>query len=426
MFGEHKYAIAPKWLQEAEVFNGWYPAWSDEVIRERLPGFPVIVRGGDREHDTDWIRKAHAEGIRVILYLSYHTWRWKFEPDEDKRDALTEGEIQRIKESEKKIGDIRELEDWALVSHPEWILYDEDGNAPSPFEPSYQGGTIREPCMNTPGVVEACLELTKALMDGGADGIFVDNVHPSPECYGPRFGKHEHIEPDRSNLEMYKVLLGKVRELVKSYGEDKIVMLNSGDADLQFAPYGDCLMWESYICSHAWNNHRPDWEGVRHIAEEFGDYVRGGGTVGALSYVGHTTYGAKEDAFWSYVCARLSGFLWADWFTSKDTDGWGLYRVRLGRPMGEMREIQGVWYRLFEHGCVALNPEGEGSPPEQLAMIPPRTAALPVGRDRLTFTDCYTGTSIPVQQGKLVLTILPCSARVYSVSYTHLTLPTKA
>ena len=57
MFGEQKYAIAPRWLQEAEAFNGWYPAWTDEIIRERLPGFPVIVR--DREHDAEWIQKAH-------------------------------------------------------------------------------------------------------------------------------------------------------------------------------------------------------------------------------------------------------------------------------------------------------------------------------------------------------------------------------
>ena len=65
---------------------------------------------------------------------------------------------------------------------------------------------------------------------------------------------------------------------------------------------------------------------MRRIAEEFGDYVKGGGTIGALSYVGHTPYGAQEDAFWSYACARLLGFLWADWFTSEDPDGSAIFQ----------------------------------------------------------------------------------------------------
>ena len=84
--------------------------------------------------------------------------------------------------------------------------------------------------------------------------------------------------------------------------------------------------------------------------------------------------------------------------------------------MGEMREIQGVWYRLFEQGCVVVNPEGEGKPSEQLAMIPPRTMAIPVGRGHSIFTDCYAGTSVPVQQGKLEVTIPPCSGRVFEVT----------
>ena len=64
-------------------------------------------------------------------------------------------------------------------------------------------------------------------MDLGVDGIFIDNCAPVSECYGDKFGKHKHLD-DKTNTEMYYELLKKIYPVVKSYGNDKIVMQNTG------------------------------------------------------------------------------------------------------------------------------------------------------------------------------------------------------
>ena len=82
-----------------------------------------------------------------------------------------------------------------------------------------------------------------------------------------------------------------------------------------------------------------------------------GKQVQALSYLGHTPYGIKEDALFCYATARLAGFVWNGGFAVSQPEVASLYRLRLGKPLGGEVEEGGVYWRAFEAGLVAVNPE---------------------------------------------------------------------
>ena len=98
-------------------------------------------------------------------------------------------------------------------------------------------------------------------------------------------------------------------------------MLNSGGVRTEYFPYGDALMWESYCKPKVSVNEanifggaerRHDWNKIKQAAEEFKPYIESGKAILALSYVGGATpEQCKDNAFYAYACARLSGFLWA-------------------------------------------------------------------------------------------------------------------
>jgi len=127
------------------------------------------------------------------------------------------------------------------------------------------------------------LEGVKGIMEMGFDGLFIDNVHPEAECYGPEHGKHGHLNPDKNNADTYKMLLSQIRPLVKSYGQDKAVVLNSGGVRKEYFPDGDALMWESYIFGSAERRH--DWNRIKQAAEELKPYIESGKALLALSYL---------------------------------------------------------------------------------------------------------------------------------------------
>ena len=60
---------APEWFRRAEVYNGWYQPWSDEVVKNHLKGLPLVV---GVPHTREWIDKAHAQGVKVIPYVSFY------------------------------------------------------------------------------------------------------------------------------------------------------------------------------------------------------------------------------------------------------------------------------------------------------------------------------------------------------------------
>jgi hypothetical protein len=406
------FLAAPKWWRDEEAYAGWYQEISEDALRQiKDKGLRVVVTSarGELRH---WTEIAHRLGLRLLPYVSFHTWRWRFSPEEGKEQLADPGLLGSFEFARKHVGEVRWLEYWALAVHPEWMLLDAEGKPVSPFGPEYQAGSIREPCIDTEGVSEACLGLVTMLLEEGADGLFVDNVHPSGVCSGEKLGRHKHLHPNWTNTEAYTELLRKVREAVRKYGKDKIVMLNSGDPRAQFAGVGDSLMWESFLFDGG-ERLRTGFEVVLGAAASWEPYIRAGGTIAALSYIGGATPQArKANAFYAYACAKLCGFHFSDWFTADGTGAEVLYRLRLGKPTCALEEHEGIFVRRYEKGLVLVNPEGDGQDTGTMETLPPHRVALAVPSGWSELVDVYEGTTHRPVRGRVRVAIPPRSGRV--------------
>lgn len=366
----------PLWWREEELFGHtegrWDPALADSPIRVFFGGYPA--------DDPASYAAANAAGKHILHYVSF----------------MTHCHLPRAQTASKR--DPQFLEYWSLVDHPEWRLVNEQGLTVNVFMPEYQASTIRELCLNAPGAMEACLNLARSFMEAGAGGIFVDNVHPSTHCHGPEFGRHEHVYPDQNNQECLHRLLSRLRRLVKSYGEDKLVMLNSGGPNAYYADVGDALMWESYAYTYTEGGQRVlNPAAIRAAADYWRHYVdEEGGVIAALSYIqADAQHSERENAFYAYVGAKLSHFHWMG-------DGAPeLHLVRLGRPLAYIEDVGPLWVRRYENGLVVMNPTGEAV--EQ---------TLPWPRTESPW-DLFAGEPIAPQEGQFSVRIPPESGRVY-------------
>jgi hypothetical protein len=254
-------------------------------------------------------------------------------------------------------------QDIDLRQHPEWIEIDEQGRKQrTGFWESEDAKNMYVTCPNVRGYVEALEAWVRKLMDLGAGGIFIDNIARRAPCYGEKFGIHEHMYPDQ-NLAFAK-LLERIRAVVKSYGEDKAVLVNSASpATLpeEFWAHVDCDMAESYICTWVSKDRWFDWHDHWFaMGEAVQPRLAAGKCVIALSYLGHTPYGIKEDAYFCYASARLGGLIWAaGGDILKDNPARRLYDIRLGRPQGPAQRSGEVYYRCFERGMVVVNPTAQ-------------------------------------------------------------------
>jgi hypothetical protein len=239
-------------------------------------------------------------------------------------------------------------------------------------------------------------------MDLGVDGLFIDNIHPHKECFGEKLGKHRHVQPGADNEETFKEVLDLVYKCVKGYGKDKLVMTNPGGVHPGYWYCSDAMMWESYIVGSA-SKERADWKWIMMMAESCQQAIAQGKAVVALSYFGkarrdHVT----DDAFFCYACARLSGFLWADWFTlPKDNPAQALFRIRLGAAAGAMENSAGLYLRRFAKGLVTVNPTDAA-----------KSVEVKIGPGR-RLKDVYTGAPLSVRGSKVALALPPQSGRVF-------------
>lgn len=275
-----------------------------------------------------------------------------------------------------------------LVNHPDWICIDKDGKD----VPSIWGSNNGHPglfytCFHQQGLHDAALAQVRKLMEMGADGVFIDNAGPVAECFGAQFGKHRHPETG-SNTKMYQRLQQEVYELVKSFGTDRIVMINSGIIPEQWA-WSDAQMWESCICGAGTAERMQEWIELEYEGRIHAEAVRHG----------------KVPVILSYLDARLYGFPWADWFTLSKTDhdkrlAKATYVARLGKPLGPPKQSGKVWYREFEKGLVVLNPESTTI----YCVVPVRSTG--------SFDDAGYDRTFVSSAGKLRLEMLPESGRV--------------
>lgn len=358
----------PKWLNEAEICDGWYKGWDDEII-SYMKDMPFVV--GFHVLGKEALQKAHAKRAKVLLYVTFY----QMPPDEYYQHA-------NVKE------------------HPDWICIHADGKEGISSLREIDNRNWVTVCPNSPGFREYALKTARLLMARGADGIFVDNGYPDVECEAPKFNRHKHVYPDKDNIYAYRKLLEDVRAVVKEYGEDKIVIVNRGNPEEQWVGACDGQMWESFICSWAWDNR---WEERRILkwGQSAISFRERGCPIVALSYIGHTKNSPREDAYYCYAWARLFGFIWADWFTAKDCAR-DLYVLRLGKPLGPMKTEDGYFSREFEYGLIVVSSQSKG-------------ASFKIsGKDHPKVLDCFNAVHLKAgPSGDYEITLDPAQGRAY-------------
>ena len=246
-----------------------------------------------------------------------------------------------------------------LRVHPDWIQIDEKGNRiRSPFWVSEDMKNEYKVCPNNKDFQDAMVAYIQKLMEMGADGIFLDCVVPQTPCYGPKFGLHKHMIEDQNQA--FANLLKRTRAVIKKYRSEGALICNSGYINgmpKEYLPYMDADMAESYILSWVSKDRMGDWKDWQKKGHDLQPYIRAGKAIQALSFLGFTPYGIRNDAYFSYASARLSGLVWNGGTPVSNPEVADIYRLRLGAPLTDEREENGVYYRAFERGLVALNPD---------------------------------------------------------------------
>jgi hypothetical protein len=319
---------APDWLMDSESYAiGYEPAGWDALAASKVAFVthcPV---------NREFFERAHALGIRCFPYVTFY-----------------QGNADRS------------YEDLNLKDHPEFIEVDAEGNlVRTGFWTSEDAKNMYTTCPNVQGYQDAMVAWVRRIMELGADGVFVDNLAHRQPCHGPKFGKHEHLYEDQDHA--FAMLLKRVRELILQYRPDGAILGNSA-APLwlprEFWKYLDADMMESYICTWVSKERWFDWGEHWHAnGVKLQPFIAAGKQIQCLSYLGHTPYGVREDAFYCYASARLGGFVWNGGRPLSDADTALLYQIRLGQPLTDEQEENGVWFRFFERGLVALNPDKE-------------------------------------------------------------------
>jgi hypothetical protein len=357
-------ARAPDWLRDADVCVGW----ADDVI-----GKSSLVIGVPARKSS--ITKVHGDGARAIVrvdftqFVNSETQTGKLVPDEADPDGLLD-----------------------LAKHPDWVCIDSQGN---PRKSARGLGT----CLHQPDLRQAVLTYVCNIMNLGADGILVDNAVPIPECYAPKFDKHTHPNPDASNTGELEALSREIYKLVKSLGDDKIVILNSGIAPSLWSCC-DAQMWEGFRFDQGSSEPVNEWSELQYLAEEHADAVRHGKALIVLPHFSSVPADQrKKDFLYIYAFTRLYGWLMA---CSPDTQklAESTRAVQLGKPLDEVKPTGDALYRVFEKGIVALNPTRTSL-----------TVSLPIPHDG-KLTDVAYDRELLGSGGKVEMDMAPESGRV--------------
>src|ERR1051325_228889 len=301
---------APDWLVQSETyaFGSGTNAW--EALAASKVAF-VTHCPANREY----FQRLHALGIRAFPYVTFY-----------QGFATTTYEGLNLKD------------------HPEFIEIDAEGNLKrTGFWESEDAKNMYTTCPAVPQYQDAMVAWVRRIMELGADGVFVDNLSSRVPCFGAKFGKHKHVAEDPNHA--FAIMLKRVREVVKQYKPDGAVLGNSADPTTlphEFWQHLDAEMLESYICTWVSKDRWFDWSQHWHQkGVQLEPFIKAGKQVQALSYLGHTSYGVREDAFFCYATARLAGFVWNGGLPLTDPDTAVLYRIRLGPPLAAERAEKG-------------------------------------------------------------------------------------
>ncbi len=388
-------APAPKWLREAEIYNLYYRSaadWTEEVVRTKLKGFPFI---SGSTPDKTALERCHAAGVKLTHYVVY--------------TCLLETAMQ-VREGGSVYSEWSESLDCAtrdLKDHPDWVCIDAKGEIQKDAwgQAHHHPGLLNR-CLHQKGLHEAAVRQVRMLMDLGYDGVFIDLAGPTVECYGPKFGKHEHADGRATNTEAYDDLMREVYQAVKRAGPERIVIQNTCTATLASQwKYTDAQMLEAFPYGDGSAELRSTWPEMEWIAARNAEAARRGKVVVLLPYFGAgDVEKVKQAALLSFAYAEMSGFLWADGFSFAAVKGaeaaaGELYKARLGKPVGEVKKQGAIVYRVFGKGVAVVNPTGEAAKVE-----------VPVGG--ATVRDVGYGRDLEAEGGKVRIEVAGEAGRV--------------
>jgi len=422
---------APEWLQNTDMIT-WAP-WFTSIDKPNTQN--DIWSGYDIELEDVWVEKivrlANVNGLKKVHEQVLKVKNGTFDGKSIKGVPL----ISHVPVSEIAFKQAHEQgfrvipyvhftdihtfyadQDIFPFQHPEVLLTDADGK----WVNILMDGTYRFNrfliCTNNPVYCKLSLAYIKKIMDWGADGLFIDNVDHRQECFAPDFTikdpefapyVHEHLFPENTNDYAYSRFLESVYKLVKSYGDDKIVVLNSG-IGTEFQKNGDCCMWESFIYGgNEWEGRQPEqsWEKIKESAIQNEWYLRSGRRITALSYLNPTSKEVKDDAFWAFSAARLVDFIW--WAELKGTGAEILYQTHLGKALEPLNDTNGLSFRIFENGIIVLN---DSTDKANLKLL------LPASFKSNRLIDIYNSVSVPIKNKKIEIAVPQKSARIYFAS----------
>jgi len=414
---------APEWLRDSDMITHNHSVWKNykftlkdtlmtRIVRVRAGNSPVQITehypvetvdgidGSDIKgvplishvpHSQKAFEEAHKQGFRVIPYVHFMCIH-SFYADQDV----------------------------FLFQHPEILLKDKDGKwVHTPMDGSERLYRFLT-CANSPAYWNLSLAYIKKLMDWGADGVFIDNVGLRKPCFGTDFNvpenssrknpefenyTHEHLFPDASHDYAWDRMLQAIRLLVKSYGQDKIIIINSG-IGTPFQKNGDCCMWESFIYSWAWEGRRHSWSDVKKRAQDNEWFLNAGRKITALSFLDPSRKEAKEDAFWAFSAAKLADFIW--WASLNGTGAEILYQAHLGKTLGPLVEKNGIAFRIYENGVIVLNDNDTDQSVE---------ITVPANLKIRNLKDLFNNQQlVQLRNKKLKVTIPKSASRVYVIS----------
>ncbi len=425
--------VAPKWLAEAELTYR-IPADVDfkQFLKEKgleKPDFAIAVGGVGAKDITE---KCHEIGCKVLPYMTYSN-RYLREDEED--------------------------QGWnfRLAEHPELAIYNEKSVRERSLFADSVDPRRTEICPNTHEMVQAAEREVEAVMESGADGLFLDHGFGPTKCYGEALGVHRHIyheediaglpesylryspgDPDAPNDDplgtyAYAMLLRHLQKnVLDKHGNENVLMLNTtywpfyySSAPLKkfvmYAPRRPRIvpgvLWDASHCAMV-ESHvvvpeeliRPDsserrpmrwgnfnlWHRIDKTPKKYRDV--GKRTI-CLPYFGDAKAGEfREDAFYCYALGKLHDMIW---MSGPDGPGGEFCKFRMGKPLEDDYRFQdGILYRLFENGAVAVNPDAIE-----------RETGLEVPVEKAT--DLFTGEQVSCRNKVLDATVPPEGGRVY-------------
>lgn len=356
------------YLVAAEHIGAGCPKIPEELDTPSWKGYDILTHTPPEKR---WNDELHKRGIKAMPYL---TLNYQY------------------------IGS--DIAGWDAETTPDCIIIDQLGR--NQLHQNYlrnDGKLIYEICPNTKKARDIYLKKAEERIKSGADGLFLDNASPARKCWGPDFGRHKHIHagekipqadfhtgfcyPKSAKSNMLEIPIGdseqtyatamlikEIRGLVKSFGEEKALMINGGDGSCTpelFFEQVDSVMNEMFIYAtyRDYNIAVPthldfqehnifDWMSVLEWQEQF---AKKGVRMNCLSAYSVHDPNRKQHSIFAFCTAKLWDALY---YTGNDVelDAW-MREIRLGEPLLPTPGSWGaVLFREYDNGLVVVNPYG--------------------------------------------------------------------